>query len=178
MSDLQRFQAKICYTAAAWLLHEEKVLLIHHKKLNTWLAPGGHVEDKELPHQAAEREFWEETGIRVKAIAQAEFGEGDESEFLPNPMSSNLHWVCKENYWLRQGIGNPDDVPEGWRKRGCEQHLGFCYMVYPTNGVEFRQNVEETLGIAWFSLDEVNKLDALDDVKAEAQFVFEHYPRT
>jgi 8-oxo-dGTP pyrophosphatase MutT (NUDIX family) len=184
MADLQRFHAKICFTAAAWLLHEEKVLLVHHKKLNIWLAPGGHTEEQELPHQTAEREMWEEAGIRVKAISQVEFSHGKntsngegEAEFLPTPFASNLHWVCKENYWLRQGIGKAEDVPEGWRRRGCEQHLGMCYMVYPTNGVEFRQNTEETLGIGWFSLDELENIDTLDKVREEAQFVFEHYPR-
>lgn len=178
MSDLQRFHAKICFTAAAWLLHDEKVLLVHHKKLNIWLAPGGHVEDKELPHQAAEREFWEETGVRVRAISQREFGEDEGSEFLPNPFASNLHWVCKENYWLQQGIGKPEDVPEGWRKRGCEQHLGLSFMVYPTNGVEYRHDPTETLDIGWFGKDQLADLKTLDNIRAEAQFVFDHYPRS
>lgn len=178
MSDLQHFHAKICYTAAAWLLHQEKVLLIHHKKLNIWLAPGGHVEEQELPHQAAEREFWEEAGVRVKAFKQEEFIEDSEAEFLPNPFVSSLHWVCKENYWLRQGVGKSESVPEGWRKRGCEQHLGLAYLVYPVNGVEFRQDAEETMGIGWFAKEEMADLQTLDNIRAEAKFVFDHYPRT
>lgn len=177
MVDLQQFHAKICLTSSAWLLHEEKVLLVHHKKLDMWLAPGGHVEEQELPHQAAEREFWEETGIRVRAIQNADFIESQTTEFLPSPFVSNLHWVCKENYWLRQGMGKPESVPEGWRKRGCEQHLVFGFLVYPIKGVEFRQNTEETLGIGWFSEGEVDQLKTSDDVKHEARFVFKHYPR-
>lgn len=177
MPDLQRFHAKMCFTATAWLWYQEKILLIHHKKLGIWLAPGGHVDEHELPHQAAEREMWEETGIRVKAIENHPFTEAKDSEYVPNPFASNIHWVCKENYWLRQGIGKPESVPEGWRKRKCEQHLALLYFVYPVKGVEFRQNIEETLGIGWFSPDEVERLDTTDDVKAEARFVFRRYPR-
>lgn len=178
MSDLIRFQAKICYTAAAWMLHEEKVLLIHHKKLGIWLAPGGHVEEGEMPHQTAEREFYEETGIRAKAIMQSDFSDDiDEAQFLPCPFVSNLHWVCKENYWLRQGTGKAENVPLGWRARGCEQHLGFAFLVYPTAGVETRHNETETLGIGWFSRDELKDLNTLDNIRQEAAFVFEHYPR-
>ncbi len=59
---------KICFTAGGILIHHNKVLLIKHKKLNMWLTPGGHVDERELPHQTAEREFLEETGIKVKAV--------------------------------------------------------------------------------------------------------------
>lgn len=176
MSDLLRFRAKLCLCANAWLIYEGRVLLIHHKKLGVWLSPGGHVDEFEAPHQAAEREFWEETGIKVKTFESEGFPVSVEGEFLPHPFISNLHWVCKENYWLRQGIGKAEDVPEGWRKRGCEQHMTFGYMVYPVRGVEFRQNVEETLGISWFTEAELDQLNTYDSVKAEARFVFKHYP--
>ena len=56
-------------TASGFLVHNGKVLLIKHKKLGYWLAPGGHVEEDELPHEAAEREVWEETGLKVKAVS-------------------------------------------------------------------------------------------------------------
>jgi ADP-ribose pyrophosphatase YjhB (NUDIX family) len=42
-----------------------KTLLLMHKKLGVWLPPGGHVEENELPHEAALREVFEETGLRV-----------------------------------------------------------------------------------------------------------------
>jgi 8-oxo-dGTP pyrophosphatase MutT (NUDIX family) len=45
-----------------------KVLLVHHKTMNLWVFPGGHVdEDKnEAPHEAAQREVHEETGLTVE----------------------------------------------------------------------------------------------------------------
>jgi ADP-ribose pyrophosphatase YjhB (NUDIX family) len=46
---------KICYTASATLIVEDKILLIKHKKLQTWLCPGGHIDPDETAHLAAER---------------------------------------------------------------------------------------------------------------------------
>ncbi len=53
-------------TASAWIIDStrENALLIHHKKLNKWLQPGGHVDDEDATFvQAALREAREETGI-------------------------------------------------------------------------------------------------------------------
>ena len=42
---------------------EERVLLVHHRRLDRWLLPGGHVEpDDASPGAAARREVIEETG--------------------------------------------------------------------------------------------------------------------
>jgi 8-oxo-dGTP pyrophosphatase MutT (NUDIX family) len=45
-------------------------VLIHHRKLNRWLQPGGHVEDADTSwREAARREVTEETGLS-RFIAQ------------------------------------------------------------------------------------------------------------
>ena len=43
-----------------------KVLMIHHKKLNVWVIPGGHLEPNEFPLEGALREVREETGVDIK----------------------------------------------------------------------------------------------------------------
>jgi ADP-ribose pyrophosphatase YjhB (NUDIX family) len=43
-----------------------RVLLSHRKDLDIWALPGGHVEDGELPTEAAIRETKEETGLKIK----------------------------------------------------------------------------------------------------------------
>lgn len=45
---------------------EERVLLVRHIEGGEWLLPGGAVEPAELPADAALRETWEETGLRVR----------------------------------------------------------------------------------------------------------------
>lgn len=39
-----------------------KWIFVRHKDRNTWEIPGGHIEEKEDPNHAAERELMEETG--------------------------------------------------------------------------------------------------------------------
>lgn len=167
--NLQKFKAKVCFTASGVLIYQQKVLLIKHKKLGIWLVPGGHVEGDELPHQAAEREFWEEAGIKVQAVAGAVTTQV--SECLPNPILSDLHWVCRENYDAR--LKNPKNYTKAavWQK-GCEQHVCFIYLVQPVDGINFKQNTEETDGIGWFSLEEIKDLDTTADIKNELAYAF------
>ncbi len=58
------------FTATGFILNKarNKVLLIFHKKLGMWLPPGGHLDANELPHNAAIREIFEETGVRVTLV--------------------------------------------------------------------------------------------------------------
>ena len=51
------------FIVAAFLFHQDKVLLIKHRKSGKWLPVGGHVEEGESLHQALEREIREETGL-------------------------------------------------------------------------------------------------------------------
>lgn len=58
-------------TASAWVVNpaRDRVLLIHHRKLNRWLQPGGHVEAEDDSLAAAVlREVVEETGLTGKVI--------------------------------------------------------------------------------------------------------------
>ena len=50
-------------TASGLVIKGGKVLLIFHPYIKQWLQPGGHIDDGELPIEAAMREVYEETGI-------------------------------------------------------------------------------------------------------------------
>ena len=56
-------------TATAVVLHprEKRFLLVHHRRLDRWLLPGGHVEDvDEFIWETARREAVEETGVNLR----------------------------------------------------------------------------------------------------------------
>lgn len=63
-------------TASAWVLDRScrYAAMIHHRKLDRWLQPGGHIDDDDLSwYAAARRELMEETGLdRFVARSDAE----------------------------------------------------------------------------------------------------------
>lgn len=61
---------KIDFTVAILVVHEGRVLLIHHRKLAKWLPLGGHIELDEDPEQAALRETKEESGLDVELLGE------------------------------------------------------------------------------------------------------------
>lgn len=58
------------WCATTFVVWNGALLLHHHAKLRRWLPPGGHVEPNELPDEAAVREVFEETGVRVELIGE------------------------------------------------------------------------------------------------------------
>src|SRR5438093_12674431 len=61
---------KIDFTVAIFVVHDGKVLLIHHRRLDKWLPLGGHIELDEDPEIAALREAKEESGLEVELIGE------------------------------------------------------------------------------------------------------------
>jgi 8-oxo-dGTP pyrophosphatase MutT (NUDIX family) len=70
LSEQRDISDRECYpghlTSSAIILDKSmsKILLVHHKKLERWLQPGGHLENDINLQAAAIREAYEETGIR------------------------------------------------------------------------------------------------------------------
>jgi len=155
---LSDIPAMRCFTCVGWTVYKGRTLLVKHKKLGIWLAPGGHIDENELPHQCAEREFFEETGVKVKAVSASPIPQGEASEYLPLPFIANLHWIKK---------------PRG--DSFCEQHYGYGFFVQVLDTSQFGRQLEETDDIGWFTKDEA--LGVLtSDLAKEAQLAFERFP--
>lgn len=172
---------KLCFTASAFLIHNDKVLLIKHKKLNMWLGPGGHIDENELPHLAAEREFFEETGLRVKvysAYKKLGISSKDDRFFHPLPFTINEHWVCKENYERRLSAerNKEEFVREAKWPKGCEKHLNFTYLAKLIGPLEINPAKGESKEIAWFLLEDLKGKDRkglMEDTFEEVTKAFE-----
>ena len=52
------------YSVAVYPRHAGRALLILHRRLGVWLPPGGECQEGETPLEAAQRELFEETGLR------------------------------------------------------------------------------------------------------------------
>ena len=50
-------------TASGLVIRDNKALLMFHPYLKRWFQPGGHIDEGELPFEAAIREVYEETGM-------------------------------------------------------------------------------------------------------------------
>lgn len=88
---------QIDFTVGVLIVYAGRVCLVHHRELNTWLTPGGHVELSEDTDQALFREIAEETGFTARDLEilseKSEFPDerrpGFRSLFVPRWM--NIH---------------------------------------------------------------------------------------
>lgn len=128
---------KKCIVAGGVLIESGKVLLIKHKKLNVWVYPGGHMEPGEIPPETAEREFEEETGIRVKVRGRS-----------PDLTEGMVYQEVYPISILLEDVRYPGD-----------NHLHYD-LIYPVERVGGQQRDGE-----WFTLEEVESLETYENIK-------------
>ena len=73
------------FVATVYPVCDGATLLHEHDRLGMWLPPGGHIDRDELPHEAALRECYEETGLAVDLVAPEGDVESDAARALPEP---------------------------------------------------------------------------------------------
>jgi 8-oxo-dGTP pyrophosphatase MutT (NUDIX family) len=89
------------FTASAWLVSAdgERALLMHHRKLDRWLQPGGHADgDAELPRVAL-REAEEETGLSGLVVDAALFDL--DAHQIPARTHEPAHWHYDVRFVVR-----------------------------------------------------------------------------
>jgi ADP-ribose pyrophosphatase YjhB (NUDIX family) len=82
---------------ASLIVEKNKILLIHHKKLNKWLPPGGHIEKNETPDEAVKREIKEELNSELELVSYKKpfyFKENN----LVFPFYINKHLIREDHY--------------------------------------------------------------------------------
>jgi 8-oxo-dGTP pyrophosphatase MutT (NUDIX family) len=134
---------------AVFVVYQGQVLLHYHRKLGKWLPPGGHIEDDELPDDAARREVLEETGIRVRLVG----GHG-------LPIDEPLQLA------LPAGIQVEDIYPG-------HQHIDLVYFAVPQpydkRASEVDPRLAESDRVGWYRLDDLQQLGASDEIEAWAR---------
>lgn len=84
---------KIDFTVALLIVHENRILLVHHRKLGKWLPIGGHIELDEDPEQAALREGFEETGFELELVGERPPTTEDGTRALIAPRFLDIHRI-------------------------------------------------------------------------------------
>ena len=98
---------KIDFTAAIFVVHKGKVLVIHHRNLNKWLPLGGHIELDEDPETAALREAKEESGLEVELLGERPPTTEPGTRALIAPRFLDIHRISATHehigmiYWAR-----------------------------------------------------------------------------
>jgi 8-oxo-dGTP pyrophosphatase MutT (NUDIX family) len=102
---------KIDFTVAIFVVHQDQVLLIHHRSLGMWLPLGGHIELDEDPEQAALREAHEESGLEVELLGERPPTTGPGTRALIAPRFLDIHRISETHehigmiYWARPKSG-------------------------------------------------------------------------
>lgn len=130
--QIQRFFCVTVYVINS----DNKLLMIKHKKLGKWCPPGGKVDNNETPDEAAVRECFEETGVKIKLDCGHHFA-GE----LVTPIGSQCNVI----------------------KAGERDHVDLSYLATPENDT-LKISEREASDIGWFSFEEVKNLDTFESV--------------
>lgn len=123
--------------AAGYLVKDEKVLLVYHKKFNKWTPPGGHVEENETPAEAVVREWKEELDLDIEVVPAHESAFAGDANATPIPMPFHidlerrlfapLNYEVEYIYILSEWFNTPayKDVLTYITSVGCHYYFGY-----------------------------------------------------
>jgi 8-oxo-dGTP pyrophosphatase MutT (NUDIX family) len=128
------------FTVAVFVVWEGKVLLHRHRKLGMWLPPGGHIEENELPDDAAVREVLEETGLGVRLV-------GERREDIADPVQ--LH---------RPAGVQLENIGPG------HQHIDLIYFARPSGSARIRDDFSEDK-VGWYGPEDWDEMRVNAEVR-------------
>ncbi len=147
INNIQRFakEKQVLPCVTVYIVNKNKqFFMMHHTKLNKWVPSGGKIENNETPEQAAIREVFEETGLKIELISK-----NDTPSNLPQPFGVQLNVI------------KPNEV----------DHLDWIYFAKCDND-NFVADKTEALDAKWVSIDEINSLDTFDEVKKWCEYFY------
>jgi 8-oxo-dGTP pyrophosphatase MutT (NUDIX family) len=126
---------QIDFTVAVFVVHEGRILIVHHRRLDKWLPLGGHIELDEDPEQAALRETKEESGLDVELIGERPPTTSPGTRALIGPRYLDIHRISDTH-----------------------EHIGMIYWARLQGSADARCAVEEHHEIRWCSAAELEAL--------------------
>lgn len=144
---------KIDFTASAYIVCGDKVLLRYHEKHHKWLVPGGHIELDQDPVETIYKEVKEEVGLDVTIVADpvkqfSDTGSADTGTDLQLPLFINRHRISESH-----------------------EHIDFMYAAQ-SDSMEIKPEageVSDAQNFKWVTADELQQLeDVSESVKYHA----------
>ena len=140
---------KTYLVVAGYIFSKNKVLLVHHSKLDLWLPPGGHIDKDETPDDALLREIKEELSMDVEVLNQSDISaQGNVIKNLALPFHVNVHSINDHN------------------------HCCFFYICKALNPENLKAN-HEIKNFEWFTREQLNQNHVPIDVRHMALKAFE-----
>lgn len=125
----------IDFTAEAFIVHKNKVLLRKHDKYKIWLAVGGHIDLHEEPNEAVIREVKEEVGLNVKLFWKGSYPlvQRDQYKELIPPEFMNIHKINE-----------------------IHKHIGMVYFAASDTDKIVESEEEKSEECKWFTKEELD----------------------
>jgi len=120
------------FVVVAYIVYQDKILFIFHKKLGRWLPIGGHIELNEDPDEALFREVKEECGLEIEVLSDKPNLESSGTKFLYTPAFLDVH-----------------DISE------THKHIGLYYFAKAKSD-KFKLNGEEHNDIRWLNREDLD----------------------
>lgn len=131
------------FVTSVLVVNNGKTVLHEHRKLEMMLPPGGHIDRDELPHEAAEREVYEETGLNIEIEGRGQnLGRFKWSSEIPAP-----------NYLALDDVTMKDDNP-------VHQHINMVYFAESDSRNIQPQGHDEVDADDWYWVDEEDVKDS------------------
>lgn len=133
----------IDFTVTGFVVFRGKVLLVLHKQLGLWFAPGGHIELHEDPEEALLREVQEECGLDVLIVGSKPEAMSSRTKPLHTPAFMDIHVI-----------------------EGVHRHVGMHYFCTSVTD-QLKINEAEVRDAQWFSEED---LETLEDLLPETKY--------
>lgn len=143
---------------SGYLVNAGKVLLVHHNKFDKWVPPGGHLEPGETFAQAAGRECFEETGLRVRVLSAAPVIHAPDANAVPEPVP---FYVDVE----REGFAIP-----------ALAQFFYLRMEEGQTAAQAKAQDSELHGLRWFQAEELLALKTFPQVRSLAAYALSNHP--
>ncbi len=138
-------------------------LLLFHKQLGAWLAPGGHVERGETPAQAAVREAKEELDVDVQLLDLRGGLDCDGKDYRRVKSTGSPAPFCTIEEFIHP-VGELEP----------HIHVDSVYVgVINVSDEHVKMDLEEVGARDWFDLERIEKLETFDNVRMISRAIHE-----